>query len=57
MAAQGIIDKKGHKRDICPFLTTICPGQEINIVGGAREVKGHLFEILVQPRALYKKGT
>ena len=31
--------------------------QEINIVGRAREVKGHLFEILVQPRALYKKGT
>ena len=25
-------------------------------MGGAREVKGHLFEILVQPRALYKKG-
>ena len=21
--AQGIIDKKGHKRDICPFLTTM----------------------------------
>ena len=24
-------------------------------MGGAREVKDHLFEILVQPRALYKK--
>ena len=26
-------------------------------MGGVREVKGHLFEILVQPRELYKKGT
>ena len=25
-------------------------------MGGVREVKGHLFEILVQPRELYKKG-
>ena len=24
-------------------------------MGGVREVKGHLFEILVQPRELYKK--
>ena len=34
---------------LCPFSS--------NIVGGVREVNGHLFEILVQPRALYKKGT
>ena len=45
MAAQGIIDKKGHKRDICPFLTTM-PWAGNKYCG---------IEILLQPRVLYKK--
>ena len=69
MAAQGIIEEKGHKgtqditykREIlCPFYVPfcqLCPGQELIIVGGVREVQRSVLSHCVAAQGIIdKKG-